>query len=67
MKECVNRKENLEICGCTYESCGRRGMCCECISYHRENGEIPGCLFPKEAEKEYDRSLEAFLEAVKNK
>ncbi|WP_281246395.1 hypothetical protein [Desulfoscipio geothermicus] len=32
-------------------------LCCECIAYHRKNGEAPGCLFPPEVEKTYDRSL----------
>ena len=65
MKECANRNENLKSCGCTYPSCSRKGMCCSCIRHHREKGEIPGCLFPKEAEKTYDRSVRRFLESVK--
>jgi hypothetical protein len=64
MKECQNRAENLKSCGCTYSSCSRRGMCCECIRHHREKGEIPGCLFPKEAEKAYDRSVRKFVGSV---
>jgi hypothetical protein len=64
MKECVNRKENLKFCTCTYVSCSRKGMCCECIRHHREVGEIPGCLFPKEAERTYDRSVEKFIEVM---
>ena len=65
MKECLNRNENLKSCGCTYPSCARKGMCCECIRYHRAHGELPGCLFPKEAEKTYDRSLKMFVGSVK--
>lgn len=45
-------------CTCTYASCPRHGKCCECIDYHRRQGEAPGCLFTKEGEKTYDRSLE---------
>jgi len=65
MKECQNRAENLKSCTCSYPGCSRKGMCCECIRHHRENGEIPGCLFPKEAEKTHDRSVRRFLESAK--
>ncbi len=58
--EC-NLQQNRDNCGCTYSSCSRRGKCCECISYHKARGELPGCLFPPEAEKTYDRSIEYFV------
>ncbi len=48
-------------CACTYTACSRRGQCCACLNYHRAMGEIPGCLFTKEGERKWDRSLEAFL------
>ncbi|MCG9969125.1 DUF6485 family protein [Pelotomaculum terephthalicicum JT] len=54
--ECKQEK-NKEYCSCTYQTCSRKGLCCECISYHREHGGAPGCLFPPEAERTYDRSL----------
>ena len=62
MKECNNRKENLTYCTCSYVPCEKKGICCECIRYHRSRGEIPGCLFPPEAEKTYDRSIKKFIE-----
>jgi len=53
---------NKSRCGCTYEPCPRKGKCCECIRYHwGEYGELPGCLFPPEVEKTYDRSLSKFF------
>ncbi len=58
--EC-KKEQNMERCGCTYDYCSRKGMCCECLHYHWSNGELPGCLFPPEAEKTYDRSLEYFI------
>jgi len=58
---CPNLEINLKICGCTYVSCERRGKCCECIHYHRERNELPGCLFPPEIEETYDRSIERFV------
>ncbi|MEE9323504.1 MAG: DUF6485 family protein [Candidatus Aenigmarchaeota archaeon] len=66
MKECANRNENMEHCTCTYP-CERKGMCCECIKHHREVGEVPGCLFPPETEKTYDRSVRKFVETMKDR
>ena len=59
--DCSNQEENLKFCTCTY-SCSKRGMCCQCILYHRRLGEIPGCLFPPEVERTYDRSIQRFIE-----
>lgn len=58
--EC-NIEANLDECGCSYASCARRGKCCECIRHHWRMGQLPGCLFPPEAERTYDRSLEHFI------
>lgn len=54
-------EENLTQCTCSYETCPRRGKCCECIHHHRQVGELPGCLFPPEAERTYDRSIAHFV------
>lgn len=56
---------NLQRCGCTYTSCGKQGICCECIATHLAGRELPGCCFPPEAEKTYDRSFKAFARAWK--
>jgi hypothetical protein len=58
--EC-NQKRNLQQCTCTYEPCPRKGLCCECIAYHRKYGELAGCLFPPEVERTYDRSITRFV------
>ncbi|MDD1776595.1 MAG: DUF6485 family protein [Candidatus Helarchaeota archaeon] len=60
-------ERNHDRCGCTYNSCTKRGKCCECIQSHWKNGELPGCLFPPELEKTYDRSLKAFINYWKDK
>ncbi len=60
MADCLNKEKNLEICTCTYEPCSRKGICCECVAFHRKMGEIPGCLFSKEGEATYDRSIKMF-------
>ncbi len=60
--ECSQEK-NKKNCGCTYSSCSKRGLCCQCISYHHSRNELPGCLFPAEVEKKYDRSREAYIRA----
>jgi hypothetical protein len=39
-------------------------MCCDCISHHRRSGELPGCFFPPDAERTYDRSTEFFAQLV---
>ncbi len=59
--EC-NKEENLKQCPCTYPGCSRKGLCCECIKYHKERNELPACCFSKEAEKTYDRSYKKFIE-----
>ena len=63
MRECTLDR-NLKSCTCTYEPCPRKGICCECISYHRASGELPGCFFPKDVERTYDRSAERFVRAM---
>jgi hypothetical protein len=60
MAECKQEK-NKARCPCTYDPCNRKGLCCECIEYHWSHGELPGCLFPPEVERTYDRSLARFL------
>jgi len=62
--DCANQKKNLASCTCTYVSCERRGLCCECIAYHRGKDELPGCLFPAEAEKTYDRSVRHYVRVM---
>ncbi|MCK4366332.1 MAG: hypothetical protein KAW84_00100 [Thermoplasmata archaeon] len=59
--EC-REEENKESCTCTYPGCSHKGVCCECIRYHWQHKELPGCLFPPEVEKTYDRSLSRFIE-----
>jgi hypothetical protein len=56
-----NKSKNLSACACTYEPCPRKGVCCECVAYHKRNGEVPGCLFSKTGEASYDRSVRAFI------
>lgn len=58
--EC-NQQRNLRQCTCTYEPCSRKGSCCECITYHRKYNELPGCVFPPEVERTYDRSIACFV------
>ena len=62
MTDCSNHASNLENCRCTYPGCPRKGTCCECLQYHLAHGELPGCCFPPEVEKTYDRSFRRFAE-----
>ncbi|MFW9974663.1 MAG: DUF6485 family protein [Candidatus Thorarchaeota archaeon] len=60
-------ERNKERCSCSYPGCSRKGYCCDCLDYHWKHRELPGCLFPPEAEKTYDRSLEHFLDVWNKK
>ncbi|HUI70622.1 MAG TPA: DUF6485 family protein [Spirochaetia bacterium] len=59
MRSC-SVESNKVSCNCTYP-CARKGICCECIAYHRGAGELPACYFPAAAERTYDRSMECYL------
>lgn len=61
--EC-KKEPNLKTCNCSYEPCSRKGICCNCIAYHLPQRQLPGCFFPKDAEKTYDRSFEYFADLV---
>jgi len=56
------REKNLKNCPCTYPGCEKKGICCECLAYHRQKGELPACYFSEEQEKTYDRTLENFFQ-----
>jgi len=58
--DCPNREKNLANCNCSYPGCPKKGICCECIAYHRSRGELPACFFTDEEEKTWDRSIEFF-------
>jgi len=57
--ECRQEKNKLK-CTCTYDPCERKGLCCECIAYHRQHEELPGCVFPPGVERSFDRSMARF-------
>lgn len=60
------KEKNKKMCNCTYP-CSKKGMCCECIAYHRRLNELPACYFSNETERTFDRSIEKFIEDYKNK
>ncbi|OEU60396.1 MAG: hypothetical protein BA870_02595 [Desulfuromonadales bacterium C00003094] len=55
-------EQSLDHCTCTYAACDKRGRCCECVVYHRDKGEVPGCFFSAAGERSYDRSLKKLCE-----
>jgi hypothetical protein len=67
VSKCEQLSKNLEGCTCTYVACERRGACCACIAYHRGQGQLPGCLFPPEAEKDYDRSARHYVKGMQGR
>jgi hypothetical protein len=62
--EC-KKKQNMDFCTCSYPGCSNKGICCQCIQQHLASKELPGCCFPPDAEKTYDRSFKAFARAWK--
>jgi hypothetical protein len=63
MKEC-SMEANKAACNCSYP-CAKKGLCCECVAYHRKAGELPACYFGAAAERTYDRSIEHYLRTRK--
>lgn len=59
-----NKEKNQKRCNCSFESCSRKGICCDCIRYHLQMRELPACCFPDVVEGTYDRSFERFAQLV---
>ena len=62
--EC-KKEANLARCNCSWPSCSRKGVCCDCVAYHLKSRELPACAFPAEAERTYDRTFEHFAKLVR--
>ncbi len=65
--ECKKAENIRKCCKCSYTSCSRRGVCCDCVAYHLAKRQVPGCFFPEDAERTYDRSFEHFARLVTEK
>ena len=61
------KEENVKRCNCSYEPCSRKGVCCDCLTYHVRMRQLPACVFPEDAERTYDRSYEHFARLVQEK
>jgi hypothetical protein len=59
--DCERKDKNLANCNCTYD-CEKKGVCCQCIAYHRAMSQLPACYFSAKAERTYDRSFRKFAE-----
>lgn len=59
--DCANHTKNITRCNCSYPSCPRHGVCCECVAYHRRMNELPACYFDAAQERTYDRSIAYFV------
>ena len=46
------------------DPCARKGVCCDCISYHLQSRQLPACVFPADSEATFDRSFEHFARLV---
>ncbi len=58
------KDQHLKRCTCTYNPCSRKGVCCDCLTYHLKMRQLPGCCFSKAGEATYDRSFEHFARLV---
>ena len=63
MRTC-DQDKNTKACNCTYEPCSRKGICCECVTYHRRMGQLPACFFPDDVEQTFDRSYRKFADTL---
>lgn len=63
--QCANKEKNRKECNCTYD-CHKKGLCCECVRYHRSKNSLPACYFSSEAEKTYNRSMDYFISIYQN-
>lgn len=63
--DCPNNTKNAHQCNCTYPGCPRHGVCCECLTYHRHQNELPACYFNAEQESTWDRSVRYFIRCQK--
>lgn len=61
--EC-KKERNLGFCNCSYNPCGLKGICCDCLKKHIDRRQLPACAFPDAAEQTYDRSFEHFARLV---
>ena len=58
---------NKARCPCTYEPCSRKGRCCDCLTYHLKDNELPACAFPSDVERTYDRSFDCFVKVFQGR
>jgi len=63
--EC-KQSSNKKSCNCTYDPCAKKGICCECLTYHLGMEELPACCFPDSVERSWDRSFRKFVEIHKD-
>ncbi len=61
MSECKNFEKNKSLCNCSYEPCGKKYTCSDCLHYHRKMGQLPACFFADSVERTYDRSIARFV------
>jgi len=53
---------NVKECACPKTTCPNHGLCCNCIKKHRENDQLPYCLFP-----EKDKSVEHYYSKLQER
>jgi hypothetical protein len=61
--KCPNESANMARCTCSYPGCPNHAACCDCLHSHLAKKQLPGCCFPPDIERTYDRSFRAFAKA----
>ena len=56
------KESNSKNCTCSYTSCSRHGVCCDCLKYHLNQRQLPACCFPDDIARTGERSFEKFIE-----
>ena len=44
--DCKKESNLKDRCTCTYSSCERQGVCCDCVAYHLDMKQLPGNFIP---------------------
>ncbi len=59
--------ENKDDCPCSFTSCGKHGVCCDCLRSHLSKKQLPACAFPPGTAATSERSIEEFVNLFQHK
>ncbi|MDR3012823.1 MAG: hypothetical protein LBU70_06400 [Chitinispirillales bacterium] len=56
--------KKVKECACPSKTCPNHGVCCDCVTKHRETDSLPFCLF---LNNDGDKSLKNFYVKLKER